>query len=93
MKMTVYALYNSYLGCYDQPMFVNIPLDDIKEQYRRSILADTEGAFKARANEKVVCHLGTFDDFTGKFELLPDPVKLIDLATLFPRGYLDGKKN
>lgn len=92
MKLTLITLYNSYLGCYDKPVFENIKREDLKEQYTRSVLSNPDQAYAAKAADKTVCYLGTFDDVTGKFDLLPDPEKVIDLASAFPPGYLKKKE-
>jgi len=92
MKKVIIALFSNYLGVYDVPQFAEARDDaDLKESYRRVILSDPDGAFGARAHEKTLCKLGEFDDFTGKIEVLDSPIKVLDLATLFPVGYLAKK--
>lgn len=92
MKLTLITLYNSYLGCYDKPVFENIKYEDLKDQYRRSVLSNPEQAYAAKAADKTVCYLGTFDDVTGKFDLTSEPEKVLDLASCFPPGFLKKKE-
>lgn len=92
MKLLCVSLFNSYLGCYDNPTFTNLKEDEICEQYRRSILTNPEQAYAAHVADKVVTVVGTFDDVSGSFELLEMPKKVLDLSTCFPRGYLASKQ-
>lgn len=88
MKLTIVALYSSYLNAYDNPTFSNLKPADVAEQYRRSVLAAPDQAYKALAQDKTVVILGTFDDVSGEIELLDAPMKVLDLASAFPAGYL-----
>lgn len=92
MKLTIIALYSAFLGCYDKPTFSEYPEDMTAEMYHRQIMSVPDEAYKARAHEKTVCILGTFDDVTGSMELLEQPKKLLELSTCFPRGYLASKE-
>jgi len=93
MKKLIVALFSTYLGVYDVPQFSDArDDDDLKESYRRAILSDPDGAYHARAQEKALCKLGEFDDFTGKITVFPEPIKILDLAALFPAGYLMKKE-
>lgn len=92
MTLFIVSLLNSYLGCYEAPQTSNLTKDNIKEQYHRSVMMDPDGAFQARANEKIVTILGEFDDTTGKIVPYETPEKLLDLVTCFPRGYLAQKE-
>lgn len=94
MKKVITCLYSNYLGCYDIPQFLDVrDDDDLKESYRRMVINNPDEAFKYRVHEKTLCKLGFFDDFTGKIELLDAPIKLLDLASLFPQGYLARKES
>lgn len=88
MKLTIVALYSSYLGAYDKPTFQELTGKDVAEQYRRSVLAAPDQAYKALAQDKTVVILGTFDDVSGVIELLDSPMKVLDLASAFPPGFL-----
>ena len=92
MKYKVIALCSDYLGCYDQPTFSNLSEEDVMEQYRRSVLADPDGAYKARASEKSLFVLGEFDDVSGVILPFKQPKKLVSLASYFPAGYLAKKE-
>lgn len=87
MKLKIYALKNTYLNVFDVPTFQNVEPDDIAEGYRRSILTNPDEAFKHQAHEKALYYLGYFDDVLGTVEPV-EPQKLVDLAALFPRGYI-----
>lgn len=88
MKLTIVALYSEYLGAFDLPQFLTQLPENIGEGYRRSILQDPDGAFKAHVHEKKAYLLGFFDDEAGTFELLPEKKLICDLAPMFPRGYI-----
>lgn len=90
MIYQVIAFHDTYLDAFQTPLFVKDKLEDIPELYRRSIYANPEEAYKNRAHELEVVHLGTYDDLKGEFAL-GDKVKLCDLASLFPRGFLAQK--
>lgn len=92
MKLTIVSLYSSYLNAYDNPTISNLQPADVAEQYRRSVLAAPEQAYQALAQDKTVCILGTFDDITGKIEVLDQPQKVLDLASAFPPGFLKQKE-
>lgn len=89
MKQYVYSLYSAYIGAYDKPFVHELGPDAIKEGYRRTIMQDPDQAFKNFAHEKILCLVGTWDDETGKFEPSgEDASRIVDLATLFPVGYI-----
>lgn len=91
MKYQVICFHDTYLDAYQVPQFVKDSPEDIQENYRRAIYADPEGAYKNRAHEMEVVHLGIFDDMNGSFELT-DKRKLCDLSALFPRGFISKKQ-
>lgn len=92
MKRVMIALFNAYLGAYDEPMCARFDdKADISEAYRRTVLVDPDAAFKNRAQEKTVCVVGEFDDTTGVITAYETPEKLCDLAKFFPAGYLAKK--
>lgn len=91
MKLTMFAFFNAYLGCYDQPVFAKESIENVVESYRRSILSNPDQAYQGKFNEKELVELGSFDDFEGKFELI-EPRKILHFAKCFPPGYLKKKE-
>lgn len=92
MKKLLISLYSNYMDAYDDLTVTQYQEEDLRTIYQRSIYADPDGAYKARAQEKTLVIFGTFDDCTGSIELLDNPKKLVDLATVFPAGYLVRKE-
>lgn len=92
MKKLVISLYSTYLDAYDDPSITVHPEENLKELYTRTVYSDPEGAWKARAQEKSVVILGTFDDCTGELIAFDKPKKLFELAALFPKGWLAQKE-
>lgn len=92
MKKLIITLYSSYLDAYDEPSVTQFQIADLKTVYSRTILADPEGAWRARAQEKTVVVLGEFDDCTGKLDAYSEPKKLFELAPLFPKGFIMKKE-
>lgn len=88
MNLNMIALRNSFLDAFDHPTFTNLSRQDVVEQYRRSVLAAPQKAYEARASEKELWILGEFNDATGQVILLDKPVKLADLSSFFPKGFL-----
>lgn len=86
------SLYSTYLDAYDDPTVSVHREEDLKDLYLRTIYSDPEGAYKARAHEKAVVVLGTFNDCTGQLIVHEKPVKLFDMASLFPKGWLAQKE-
>lgn len=66
MKLTLISMRSDYLEAYDPIQVSNLTEDNIKEQYTRSVLADPEGAYKARVNEKSLL-------FSGILMTAPEP--------------------
>lgn len=79
------------IGCFDVLVEAFMPLqcvndmldEDIIESNRRAVVNGTIPADKAR--RLIVFKFGTFDDKTGKFEII-NPVKLCNLASYLPRN-------
>lgn len=92
MKKLLVSLYSNYLDAYDDPTLSQYPEEDLPTLYKRTIYADPEGAYKWKAQEKTLVIFGTFDDCKGVFELLENPKKVVDLASLFPTGFLQKKE-
>lgn len=94
MIYCVVGLHDTFLDAYDQPTLVSVPdLNvDVKEMYRRSILSNPEEAYtRFRTHEKDAVYYGTFDDMSGKFDMLEKPKSLFNCASLFPAGFISKK--
>lgn len=87
MTTNVYVLKNLYLGVFELPQVQKLSKADVGEGYRRLIYSDPDTCFKRRYHECQLCYIGTWDDETGKLDYC-EPQVLVDLATLFPKGYL-----
>lgn len=92
MKLTVFTFYKDYLGVFDPPMFAKEPMDAVVESYRRSILSAPDQAYQSKFQEITLVELGKFDDFEGKFELLPEPKSWSKCSKFFPAGFLAKKE-
>lgn len=91
MKKTLYSFYNIHLDCYDQPIVSELTIDQIQENYRRSILSAPDKAFESRVPEKRLVQFGFYDDFDGKFEIFEHPKQICEMSKFFPAGYLAKK--
>lgn len=76
MKLHILSALNAYLSCFAQPKFDDHEPDVFAKQFERHLLtAEPEKVFQF---ENVIWyHIGTFDDETGKIELLKEPVVIL----------------
>lgn len=88
MTINIYSLYNTYLDVYEAPIFQQYDKKDIVEGYRRLILSDTAKAYEKRIHECRLVYLGTWDDQKGIIDVVPQIETIVELASLFPRGYI-----
>lgn len=87
MTSNVYVLKNQYLGVFELPQVQKLSKADVGEGYRRLIYSDPADCYKRRYQECLLCYIGTWDDEKGVFDYVT-PEVIVDLATLFPKGYL-----
>lgn len=88
----IYILKNKIAGYYEPPFINHYSKEEIKESYRRLSILDAAAFTKQHFHECDLFLVGTFDDITGKIELLPEREFVIDLRDLYSQ-YLEVKKN
>lgn len=88
MKKTLYSFYNVHLDCYDNPIATELTIDQIQENYRRSIVSAPDKAFDSFVHEKRLIQFGAWDDFDGTFELFDHPKTVCEMSKFFPSGYI-----
>lgn len=76
MKLEILCIKNKGMGCWSQPWFVQSKLENEAEGLARTISFNSEARVKYK--KCALYHLGTFDDVTGKYDLLKDYVLLLD---------------
>lgn len=84
MKLYVYSVRDKKLGAFGAPKFAN----DDSEHMAEGVARDLKRIKPEQISEASDCslyYLGQFDDISGKFELLPQPEKLIDYEDYVPR--------
>lgn len=84
MKLTLISAFDALLER-SMPLQCIQPMtdEDIIESHRRAVIG---GSFKPIQIENlVIFKYGTFDDVTGKIDLLDKPVKLCALNSFLPR--------
>lgn len=94
MKKYVIVLRDKKLGAFGDPVFKVEDVEHIVELVSRS-LKDIESGQRAKAADQALYYLGTYDDISGKFDLLDQPEKLLDYEDFIPRLELadeSGKK-
>lgn len=92
MKAYIYVVRDKRLKCYGTPTFsLNDP-----EQQGESVI---RGIRKGEANNvpgardcALYC-FGSYEDNTGKFEIMPEPVKLLDYEDYFIKEEKEAKVN
>lgn len=77
MILEVMAFRNKKMKCYANPFFSQDKLDNAEVSISRAIISGGESA-KAKYNHLALYHFGTFDDVTGKYDLLKEPELLCD---------------
>lgn len=84
MKLYVYSLRDKKLQSFEAPVFKDDEPERCKEKSARGLRLVGEED-KARARDMALYYLGTFDDESGKFELLDHEEKLLDYEDYLPR--------
>lgn len=85
MEHYIIATRDKKLGAYDMPLrFETQDVEHITESFIRSAKLSPENMISQVADRSVY-YLGIFDDITGKFKLLDEAEKLLDLEDYVPR--------
>lgn len=77
MILEVFAFRNKRMKCYANPYFSQEKLDNIETNLGRSIVMggpEMQKKYKSLA----LYHFGTFDDCSGKYDLLAEPELIVD---------------
>lgn len=78
MKLYVYVYRDKMLSCYKTPMIVDLDKEHFPVVVTREMMRTT-GTQRAMAKDLALYYLGTYNDETAKFDLLPIEEKLLDL--------------
>ena len=84
MKLYVYSLRDKKLQSYQPPVFKDDEPERCTEKTARGLRLITDEE-KARARDMALYYLGTFDDESGKFDLLEHEEKLLDYEDYLPK--------
>lgn len=84
MKLYIYSVRDKKLGAFDSPHFAHDDSEHMSESIARE-LKRIKPEEISRAADCALYYMGTFDDISGKFELLAEPEKLIDYEDYVPR--------
>lgn len=77
MKLNVYVVKNTFLGCSGQPIFDDHEPDVFSKQVERSLLTGPEEKVFKHQNS-IWYHIGSYDDESLKFSPVAEPVRLLD---------------
>lgn len=66
MILNIYAFKDNALGCFTQPFYNDVPVENVGVGTTRAIIGATPDK-RAAYKHKVLFKLGTFDDVKGKF--------------------------
>lgn len=87
MILDVLCVRNKVMGAYANPYFTQEKLENLEENFSRSLL--TSEQVRQKYAHCAIYHLGTFDDKSGKFIIHDEPTLLLDcddvIASL-PKG-------
>lgn len=85
MIVQVFSVYDTVAGAYNRPFYTHNIAMAIRDVVR-CLKKDFD--FKENAKESVLYHLGSFDDSTGTFINLANPVSLGVVAEWLPAAQL-----
>lgn len=80
MIFNIYEVFNTKIEAYERPIFSNYSEVEMIEACVRDFRA-SEDASKAKMLECCIFHVGTYDDNTGKFNLV-EPNKILVFGDL-----------
>lgn len=78
MEVYVYIWRDKKLGVYGNPQFTTEDKEHVAVGTARGLAGITDAMKKAQAKDSALYYVGTFDDITGKFDLLPELEKILD---------------
>lgn len=84
MKKFVFVLRDKKLGAFGDPVCKVEDVEHVVELVSRS-LKDVPIEQRAKSRDQALYYLGTYDDISGKFDLLEQPDKLLDYEDFVPR--------
>lgn len=93
MKKFLYSQYDKEAQFFNHVQMSEIEPKEFAENIRRSIVLSRDpNAIRAVANCKLV-ELGTFDDETGKFDILKKPVEIFDCQKFISKRIEEDERN
>jgi len=81
MIVQVFSVYDTVAGAYNRPFYTHNIAMAIRDVVK-SLKKDAD--FRENAEESILYHLGTYDDATGTFTNLSNPVSLGVVAEWLP---------
>lgn len=78
MIWRIFAYKDKSIKCFTPPRFEKDDVEQFKEATIRGCLKLTTEEDKMMARDRALYYFGTFNDTEAKFDLLPEPEKLID---------------
>lgn len=91
MKKYIYSQHDEKADFYNHPMISEIEPDAFKANVERSIVLCRDAAKLSAIADCKLLYLGTFDDVSGKFEILEEPQKLLDCDVIIEStGFVNG---
>ena len=93
MKLNVFIFQNVILNCFTTPTFDDHDPEVAAIQLKRSLIVEKDITKVDPYKNLRMYHLGTFDDDTGKLDVFPEPVLLLDCTEVVKgRGdYVESK--
>lgn len=83
MILNVYVMRDRVVGAYNKPFYDNLDREDFVETIKRVVLHDPKGQAVLRDCDLYL--LGSYDDKTGKFDLLDDPDFIVSIDQFFSK--------
>lgn len=83
MEKYMYLYRDKVMQSFSCPVFQDMDSEHFKETVARSCKLVKPEEY-AEVKDKSLYFIGSFDDITGKFSLLEEPVKLLDLEDYVP---------
>lgn len=91
MKLNILIFKNKKIDTFTQPQFTDIEPEKAAIQLSRSLLINEDEAIDKRYEHLNMFVLGTFDDNTGKCELLEKPKLLLNCSQVIASKKKKGK--
>lgn len=84
MKHFIYCQRDKRVGAFETPFFKTEDVEHVTEGTARGLKYVKPEEYSV-ARDRALYFLGTFDDVTGKFELVPQEEKLLDFEDYLPK--------